>query len=170
MNLAFWKFAFGAYADSEGPIRLRMRAVWSGPSLSAYWIIGYCRSKDFYQTVRPCCLIWIYTVDIVPEYIHYLMAWSVAICIYAYMWNGMLINVTRKIDLKLKTLPYLPLVFRQTGPNKHCRPKSDAAQCTVSSGFTMFVTHPVSGPDQTRGCAGCAIWTSLILLPSTFPW
>ena len=38
-------------------------------------------------------------------------------------------------------LPYLPLVFGQTGPRKQCRPRSDAADCVVWSGSTRFATH-----------------------------
>ena len=45
------KRTFLAYTDSEDPISLRMRAVWSGPSLSAYRIIGYHRIIKMEETM-----------------------------------------------------------------------------------------------------------------------
>ena len=42
----------------------------------------------------------------------------------------------------IQSLPYLPYVFEQTGLNKLCKPRSDAAEHSISSGFTLFATHP----------------------------
>ena len=39
-------------------------------------------------------------------------------------------------------LPYLPYVFRQTGLSKQFRPRWDASECGISSGSTLFATHP----------------------------
>ena len=39
-------------------------------------------------------------------------------------------------------LLYIHNVFGQTGLSKQCKPRSDAAECGVWSGSTMFVTHP----------------------------
>ena len=38
-------------------------------------------------------------------------------------------------------LPYLLYVFGQTAFSKQCRPWSDAAECSVWSGSTLFATH-----------------------------
>ena len=40
-------------------------------------------------------------------------------------------------------LRYLLYVFGQTGLCKQCRPRSDAAEWIIWSGFTLFATHPV---------------------------
>ena len=39
-------------------------------------------------------------------------------------------------------IPYLPYVFGQTGLSKQFRPRWDAAERGVSSGSTLFATHP----------------------------
>ena len=43
-----------------------------------------------------------------------------------------------------KHIPYLPYVFGQTGLSKQYRPRWDAAERGVSSGSTLFPTHPAT--------------------------
>ena len=38
--------------------------------------------------------------------------------------------------------PYLQYVFGQTGLSNQCRSRWDAAECGISSGSTLFDTHP----------------------------
>ena len=38
-------------------------------------------------------------------------------------------------------LPYLFYIFRQTALSKQCRPRFDAAECGVWSGFTLLATN-----------------------------
>ena len=38
--------------------------------------------------------------------------------------------------------PYLLYVFGKTVLSKQCRPRSKATECGVSSGSTLFATHP----------------------------
>ena len=56
-------------------------------------------------------------------------------------------KITQHAKLKHHTcpkilLPYLPYVFGQTGLSKQFRPRWDAAERGVSSGSTLFATHP----------------------------
>ena len=39
-------------------------------------------------------------------------------------------------------IPYLLYVFGQTGLSTQCRHRWDAAECGISSGSTLFATHP----------------------------
>ena len=39
-------------------------------------------------------------------------------------------------------IPYLQYVFEQTGLSKQCWPRRDAKEWTISSGSSLFVTHP----------------------------
>ena len=48
-----------AYADSEGQIRQRIRAVWSGPSLSANRTIGYYRMYQWRANARMRLWAWV---------------------------------------------------------------------------------------------------------------
>ena len=57
------------------------------------------------------------------------------------IWQGRIQNYfLRRFDLII--LPYLPYVFGKTCLSKQCRPWSDAAECGVWSGSTLFATHP----------------------------
>ena len=46
--------------------------------------------------------------------------------------------------LRVNMVPYLPYVFGQTGLSKQYRPRWDAAERGVSSGSTLFATHPAT--------------------------
>ena len=56
MSRDTWKSAFGAYVNNEGPDQC---TVWSGPELSAYRIIRYCR---IHQT-KAMALIRLYSFN-----------------------------------------------------------------------------------------------------------
>ena len=67
--IAFWILKFNGkmdhaktclltYADSEGPVSLRIRAVGSGPSLSANRIIGYYRVYEWRAKARTIFYAW----------------------------------------------------------------------------------------------------------------
>ena len=56
-------------------------------------------------------------------------------------------NIAWRLELEISPafkylLPYLPYVFGQTGLSKQYRPRWDAAKRGVSSGSTLFATHP----------------------------
>ena len=56
------------------------------------------------------------------------------------IWTKAYTNYTS--SSQFQKIPYLPYVFRQTGLSKQYRPRWDAAERGVSSGSTLFATHP----------------------------
>ena len=63
-------------------------------------------------------------------------------CYLGTFWPGHFRGGSRKISegFDLIILPYL---FGQTGLSKQCRPRSDATECGIWSGSTLFDTHQV---------------------------
>ena len=61
MGRARRKLVFGHLRAAKALIRLRIRAVWSGPSLSANRVIGYCRMWEWRantRMIRYACAGW----------------------------------------------------------------------------------------------------------------
>ena len=105
-----------AHANSKGPDQ---------PSLSANRIIGHGRMYrdqmpgwDFAHARNECAFCACFKT-------YFRLTWPIW-CLY----------------LVIRLIPYLPYVFGQTGLSKQYRPRWDAAEHGVSSGSTLFATHP----------------------------
>ena len=60
-------------------------------------------------------------------------------------------------------LPYLPYIFGQTGLSKQYRPRWDATERGVSSGSTLFATHPaIFRQHRVVNCTGSNFSTYMV--------
>ena len=152
LSFAMYKGILGAYINVMG---LHIHSVWSGPlaliyiTLSIEW---FCK-QTLKALISLCrCAGWSrHSLSAHALMSHFHNHAIMCELLYEKLFFQM---CSSKVEIQgedpewflrgfdLIILPYLPYVLGQTGLYKQCRPRSDAAECSIWSGTTLFVTHP----------------------------